>query len=62
MATTVNLDELRSAGLLDSSLEPHLTDKGRDWLRVLTGAESTEVTDLDESAADLILSTNGLIR
>ena len=58
----IAIDDLRSAGLLDSSPEPHLTAKGRDWLKALEEAETQEVAELGEAAADLILSTNGLIR
>jgi hypothetical protein len=58
----VTIDELRSAGLLDQMESPHLTIKGRDWLRVLEDVETQEVTDLSESAADFVLSTNGLFR
>ena len=54
--------ELRQAGLLDGSPEPHLTDKGRGWLKALEDLETQEVSDLGEQAADLVLSTNGLFR
>ena len=56
------MDELVSAGLLDGSSEPHLTEKGRDWLKALEDLETQEVSELGEEAADLILSTNGLFR
>ena len=49
-------------GLLDGSPEPHLTAKGRDWLKALEDIETQEVSDLGEQAADLVLSTNGLFR
>lgn len=54
--------ELRRLGLLDGSPEPHLTAKGRDWLKALGDIETQEVSDLGEQAADLILSTSGIIR
>ena len=61
-ATSSGQMELRQAGLLDGAVEPHLTSKGRVWLKLLEDAETQEVSDLGESAADLILSTNGLFR
>lgn len=54
--------ELRQVGLLDGSPEPHLTAKGRDWLKALEDLETQEVSEYGEAAADLILSTNGLFR
>ena len=54
--------ELRSMGLLDGSPEPHLTAKGRDWLKALEDVEIQEVSEHGELAADLVLSTNGLFR
>lgn len=59
---TTTLNELIAAGLVEASDIPHLTEKGRDWLRLLEDAQTQEVTDLGESAADLVLSTNGLFR
>ncbi len=59
---SIAIDELREVGLLDGTAQPHLTAKGRDWLKALEDVETQEVTDLGESAADLILSTNGLFR
>ncbi|MGH2730408.1 MAG: hypothetical protein ACRDJI_07330 [Actinomycetota bacterium] len=56
------IEELRSAGLLDSAPDPHLTAKGRDWLRTLEDVGTQEVTEFGESCADLVLSTNGLFR
>ena len=58
----ISIDELREVGLLDGAPQPHLTPKGRDWLKALEDAETQEVSDFGESAADLILSTNGLFR
>ena len=54
--------ELRQVGLLDGSPEPHLTAKGRDWLKALEDIETQEVSEYGEQAADLVLSTNGLFR
>ena len=54
--------ELRQSGLLDGSPEPHLTAKGRDWLKALEDIETQEVSEYGEQAADLVLSTSGLIR
>ena len=57
-----NRFELRQMGLLDGSPEPHLTAKGRDWLKALEDIETQEVSEFGEQAADLVLSTNGLFR
>ncbi|MGH2735252.1 MAG: hypothetical protein ACRDKZ_06720 [Actinomycetota bacterium] len=64
MAFTKMMTELQAAGLLDFSSDvPHLTDKGRDYLRILDDAGSHEVAEVGEdAAADLVLSTNGLFR
>jgi hypothetical protein len=56
------LEEMQAVGLLETTPQLHLTDKGRDWLRALGDAETQEVTDVGELAADLILSTSGLVR
>lgn len=57
------IDALREAGLLDGVGTPHLTDKGRDWLRALEDVHGDEVVEqLDGAAADLVLSTSGLFR
>ena len=56
------LTELSNRGLIDNLPEPHLTDKGREWLRALAGLETDEVVDNGEAAADLVLSTNGIFR
>ena len=58
----VNMDDLRSAGLLEGMDMPHLTMKGRDWLRLMEDVETQEVADASEQAADFVLSTNGLFR
>lgn len=54
------VEELRQAGLVDSSPSPHLTDKGRDWLAALNNADTTMV--IEDAAEDLVLSTSGLFR
>lgn len=59
---TTSLDELRTAGLLDGSDAPHLTDKGRDWLRVLEDLREQNDDFVSYAAADFVLSTNGLFR
>ena len=56
------LEELRSAGLLETADALQLSPRGRLWLRQLEDIETQEVTDAGEAAADLILSTSGLIR
>ena len=56
------LTELCNKGLVDNLSEPHLTEKGRDWLRTLADVETNDIVDSGEAAADLILSTSGLIR
>ena len=58
--TTMN--ELCDRGLVDSLGAPHLTEKGRTWLRALADLETDEIVDNGEAAADLVLSTNGLFR
>ncbi|HZA19233.1 MAG TPA: hypothetical protein VE889_00135 [Actinomycetota bacterium] len=58
----VTLEEMREAGLLTDTTEPHLSDRGRDLLRVLESLESPDTVDGNEAAADLVLSTNGLFR
>jgi hypothetical protein len=56
------LADLQDEGLIDDLAPPGLTDKGRDWLRALADLETDEVALGGESAADLVLSTNGLFR
>ena len=58
----VTLEEMREAGLLTETSEPHLSDRGRDLLRALESLESSDTVDNNEAAADLVLSTNGLFR
>lgn len=60
--TATVLDELVQMGLCETLESPHLTAKGRDWMRALENVEAHEEFDRDERAADLILSTNGLFR
>ncbi len=64
MAFTRMIEELRDAGLLDFSSDvPHLTEKGRDYLRILDDAGPLEVTEAgEENQADFVLSTNAVWR
>ncbi|MFN2594478.1 MAG: hypothetical protein ABR579_06275 [Actinomycetota bacterium] len=55
-------EELREVGLCDEAQQPHLTQKGREWLRLLGEMESLEVVELGEADADFVLSTNGIFR
>lgn len=55
-------EELVLAGLCEGSDGHHLTAKGRDWLQALEEAQISEMIELNEGAADLVLSTNGLFR
>lgn len=56
------LEELRAAGLLDPAPQPHLTAKGRQWLRALEDLTTQEVVDLGEEQSDLIQSTSAIFR
>ena len=56
------LEELKAAGLLDPTPQPHLTAKGRKWLRALEDLTTQEVVDLGEEQLDLIQSTSGIFR
>jgi hypothetical protein len=58
----MTIEELRRAGLLELAGDPHLTDKGRDWLRALDDLEAQEVVEGMTSSVDLVISTNGLYR
>ena len=60
--STIDIEQLRAAGLCDATTTPHLTTKGRTWLRMLEDLETQEVVDGTESSADFVLSTNGLSR
>lgn len=62
MGFTEIIEELRQAGLLETASDPHLTVKGRGWLRALEDVETQEVVDSGESQADLVMSTNGIFR
>ena len=56
------MNQLQEAGLLDEQTSPHLTAKGRDWLRALEELETSEIVENDELQADLVLSTSGIFR
>ena len=62
MSPTATLQQLHETGLVVDRPALHLTDKGRDWLRALADVETHEITEAGEAAADLVLSTNGLVR
>lgn len=57
--TTVLIDQLRQAGLLDVK-DLHLTDKGRDWLRQLEEFETKEIAE--DWAADFVSSFSAISR
>ena len=56
------MEELRTAGLLEMSGDPHLTDKGRDWLRLLDDLEAQEVVEGISSSVDVVVSSNAIYR
>ena len=58
---TVPMTELVEAGLLTGYVDPHLTEAERELLRNSEDGNLGGV-DLSEAAADLVLSTSGLIR
>ena len=60
----ITMKELQSAGLLDVSSDvPSLTEKGRDYLRILDDAGTAEVAETgEETQADFVLSTNAVWR
>ena len=64
MAFTNMIREMQQAGLLDFSSDvPHLTDKGRDYLRILDDAGTEEIIEAGEdNQADFVLSTNAVWR
>jgi hypothetical protein len=62
MVSTVDLHDLLRAGLLEPDPEPHLTPKGRDWLRALEGLQTEEVAITGSSDEDFVQSTSGLFR
>ena len=57
---TLLMDELVQAGLVTSADDPHLSDKGREWLHRLEDVDHQELDQ--DAAADLIFSTSGLYR
>lgn len=57
--TTVLIDQLRQAGLLDTK-DLHLTDKGRDWLRQLEELETKDIAE--DWAADFVSSFSAISR
>ena len=60
--TEAQLTDLVEAGLLHEGLEPRLTVKGRDWLRVLEDTLTQEIASTAQSDEDFVQSTNGLFR
>lgn len=56
--------ELQEAGLLDFSHDvPQLTERGRDYLRLLDEVEALEAARAGEqTSADLVFSIHALIR
>lgn len=62
MVSTVDFHDLFRAGLLEPEPQPHLTPKGRDWLRALEGLHTEEVVDTGASDEDFVQSTSGLFR
>ena len=56
----IAMEELVTAGLCDGLAEPHLTDKGRDWLLALEQVDAQ--IKFQDAAEDLVLSTSGLFR
>ena len=60
--TEAQLTDLVEAGLLHGGVEPRLTVKGRDWLRVLEDTLTQEIASTAQSDEDFVQSTNGLFR
>lgn len=60
--TEAQLTDLVEAGLLHDGVEPRLTVKGRDWLRVLEDTLTQEIALTSQSDEDFVQSTNGLFR
>ena len=59
----IRVEDLRTVGLIDQDMNhPHLTNKGREWLRSLEELETQEVADSMDTTMDLILSSHGLLR
>ena len=55
-----SLTELLNAGLITAIEDPHLSDKGREWMHLLENVDHRVIDE--DAAADLVLSTNGLFR
>jgi hypothetical protein len=62
MARSPTVAELRNIALVSGDPVPVLTEKGREWLNILEDLQSEEVAGRGEEAADLVLSTSGLVR
>ena len=62
MARPPTVTELRDVALVSGDPIPVLTSKGREWLNILEGLQNEEVAGRGEEAADLVLSTSGLVR
>jgi hypothetical protein len=60
--STVDLHDLLQAGLLETEPQPHLTPKGRDWLRTLEGLQTEEIAISGSLDDDFVQSTSGLFR
>ncbi|MGH2786947.1 MAG: hypothetical protein ACRDJV_03425 [Actinomycetota bacterium] len=60
--SSVEIDDLLQAGLLEPRSEPHLSSKGRDWLRALEGLQTDDVTQAGSSDEDFVQSTSALFR
>lgn len=58
--TAIMINEMRELGLLEGIEGPHLTPKGREWMRQLEDLTNEEISE--DWAADLVLSVNGLSR
>lgn len=56
------IEELRSAGMLEMAGDPQMTDKGRDWLRLLDDLEAQEVVEGISSSADVVAASNAIYR
>ena len=62
IVSTVQLHDLFQAGLLETEPQPHLTPKGRDWLRALEGVQTEEIATTGSLDEDFVQSTSGLFR
>ncbi len=54
--------EMRSAGLLEMAGDPQMTDKGREWLRLIDDLEAQEVVEGISSSADVVVASNAIYR